>query len=88
LKNAHIEDPVDSGSGDDQNQVTAYVNSQLSELTGGLSPLMLFMAYQDWIMHLASNPNKQKVLFEKWLDSASRLSAYNLKSMDFRFRYH
>lgn len=82
LKNAHIEDPVDSGSGDNQNQVTAYVNSQLSELTGGLSPLMLFMAYQDWIMHLASNPNKQKVLFEKWLDSASRLSAYNLKSMD------
>ena len=82
LKNAHIEDPVDSGSGDNQNQVTAYVNSQLSELTGGLSPLMLFMAYQDWIMHLASNPNKQKVLFEKWLDSVSRLSAYNLKSMD------
>ncbi len=82
LTNTHPSDVIDSDYSSDQNQVTAYVNSQFSEFTGGLSPLMLFMAYQDWALHLSSNPSKQTMLLEKWLDSVSRLSAYNLKSID------
>ena len=46
------------------------VRGNLAQLTGGLSPASLALAYMDWAMHLASMPAKQQNLTkdaaEKW----------------------
>jgi polyhydroxyalkanoate synthase subunit PhaC len=63
-----------------QFQSDGYLNAQYSKLTGGLSPLALITAYQDWMTHLVCNPSRQAALYQKWLDSLMQIGVYGLKS--------
>ena len=54
------------------------VHSALARLTGGVSPIALSLAFQDWLMHLAVSPGKQlelagtlKGLGLAWLPASS-----------------
>jgi len=47
-----------------------------ARLTGGISPLSIWMAYADWAAHLASSPGKQAQLAAKALRKLNRLALY------------
>jgi polyhydroxyalkanoate synthase len=55
-------------------------NIALGQLSGGVSPASLAMAYLDWTVHLASSPGKQFQLGAKAMRKAMRLGAYALSS--------
>ena len=55
-------------------------NIALGQMSGGISPASLTMAYLDWTVHLASSPGKQFQLGAKALRKAMRLGAYALSS--------
>ncbi|HRD91234.1 MAG TPA: alpha/beta fold hydrolase, partial [Accumulibacter sp.] len=55
-------------------------NIALGQMSGGISPASLAMAYLDWTVHLASSPGKQFQLGAKALRKAMRLGAYALSS--------
>src|SRR5690625_7418309 len=46
------------------------------QVTGGLSPAALTLAYMDWAMHLAAAPGKRTELAWKGVEKASRLAAH------------
>ena len=45
-------------------------------LAGGISPWSIWMAYADWVTHLAASPGKQAELSAKALRKLSRLALY------------
>jgi polyhydroxyalkanoate synthase len=55
-------------------------NVALGQLSGGISPASLAMAYLDWTVHLAASPGKQFQLAAKAARKAMRLGAYALSS--------
>jgi hypothetical protein len=55
-------------------------NIALGQLSGGISPASLAMAYLDWTVHLAASPGKQFQLGAKAARKAMRLGAYALSS--------
>jgi polyhydroxyalkanoate synthase len=55
-------------------------NVALGQLSGGVSPASLAMAYLDWTVHLAASPGKQFQLAAKATRKAMRLGAYALSS--------
>jgi polyhydroxyalkanoate synthase len=55
-------------------------NVALGQLSGGISPASLAMAYLDWTVHLAASPGKQFQLAAKATRKAMRLGAYALSS--------
>lgn len=79
-KNSSVQAPGAPKPPPNQPQFDGYLNSQYSKVTGGLSPLALFTAYQDWATHLISNPSRQAVLFQKWLDSLMKIGAFNMQT--------
>jgi polyhydroxyalkanoate synthase len=40
------------------NEFDLFVQARLARMTGGVSPIALTLAFQDWLMHLASAPGK------------------------------
>ncbi|MEF8698371.1 MAG: alpha/beta fold hydrolase [Candidatus Accumulibacter sp. UW20] len=55
-------------------------NIALGQLSGGISPASLVMAYLDWTVHLAASPGKQFQLAAKAMRKAMRLGSYALSS--------
>ena len=47
------------------------VQSRVARLTGGVSPIALMLAFQDWLMHLASSPGKLLELMESTVERPS-----------------
>ena len=50
--------------------------AMLGQLTGGLSPAALALAFCDWSMHLAAAPGKRMELADKGLRKAARFNEY------------
>ncbi|WP_228111920.1 alpha/beta hydrolase [Zoogloea sp. 1C4] len=57
-----------------------FVHAQFSHLTGGISPVALAMAFDDWLMHLSHNPAEQAELAQAWLDAWARLPGLLLEA--------
>ena len=55
-------------------------NIALGQLSGGVSPASLAMAYLDWMVHLSASPGKQFQLGAKAARKALRLGSYALTS--------
>jgi polyhydroxyalkanoate synthase len=45
--------------GPEPNLLDLQVQSSLAKMTGGVSPIALSLAFQDWFLHLAASPGKQ-----------------------------
>ena len=52
----------------------------IAHFTGGLSPISLMLASQDWALHLAAAPGKRTALTLHALDNAQALTTYALAS--------
>lgn len=52
----------------------------LARLTGGMSPASMWMAWQDWALHLSMSPSKQMQLVEKAMRKWNRLLLYTAKA--------
>lgn len=51
------------------------VAAAVSSMTGGLSPIALWLAYSDWALHLGAAPGKQlELAFDLWQDYWAQLS--------------
>uniref|UniRef100_UPI0035B462EA poly-beta-hydroxybutyrate polymerase N-terminal domain-containing protein n=1 Tax=Accumulibacter sp. TaxID=2053492 RepID=UPI0035B462EA len=61
-------------------EIDRMTNVALGQLSGGVSPASLAMAYLDWMVHLASSPGKQFQLAAKATRKAMRLGSYALTS--------
>ncbi|MES2075682.1 MAG: alpha/beta fold hydrolase [Pseudomonadota bacterium] len=46
------------------NQLDLMLQSAIAKMTGGVSPIAMSLAFQDWLMHLAVSPGKQLELVE------------------------
>ena len=55
-------------------------NAALAQLTSGLAPRVLTMAYFSWLIHLSTSPGKQSQLIEKSLRKLTRLLSCNVQS--------
>lgn len=55
------------------------VNAMAAYMTVGLSPAALWLAYSDWMMHLAQSPGKRAELVVKARSKANRLAAHTLR---------
>lgn len=47
------------------NPLDLQLQSAIAKLTGGVSPIALSLAFQDWFMHLAASPGKQNDLIRQ-----------------------
>ena len=56
-------------------------NAGLAQLTLGISPASLAMAYLDWLVHLAASPGKQLQLSQKAQRKLARFWEYAARSM-------
>jgi poly[(R)-3-hydroxyalkanoate] polymerase subunit PhaC len=65
-------DPVDESArpGD------ALLHAAFARLTGGISPIAVGQAFQDWYAHLATAPGKQQELARKLVRKLTRLALY------------
>ncbi len=77
------------------------VHASLGKLTGGMSPIALYQAWQDWASHAACAPGKQVELAENAMRSLGRVSLYGFSRLsgkdvkppyaplpqDYRFRH-
>ena len=61
-------------------EIDRMTNIALGQLSGGISPASLAMAYLDWMVHLGSSPGKQFQLAAKATRKAMRLGSYALTS--------
>ncbi len=68
---------LDSDALEDIDRLT---NITLGQISGGISPASLAMAYLDWMVHLSSSPGKQFQLAAKAARKALRLGSYTLNS--------
>ena len=68
---------LDSSALEDIDRMT---NVALGQLSGGVSPASLAMAYLDWMVHLSSSPGKQFQLAAKAARKTMRLGSYALTS--------
>ncbi len=55
------------------------LHANLARLTLGISPVVLAMAFLDWLVHLGISPGKQAQLSEKAVRKAVRLGRYAAK---------
>ncbi len=55
------------------------VSAALAHTTAGLSPAALWLAYSDWLTHLAASPGKRTELGLKAWSKASRLAAHAVR---------
>jgi polyhydroxyalkanoate synthase subunit PhaC len=58
------------------------VQAWQAQLTGGLSPTSLWLAYLDWLLHLSSSPEKQGQLNEQAWRNVSQFTEYALRGAD------
>jgi len=68
---------LDSNALEDIDRLT---NIALAQISGGISPASLAMAYLDWTVHLSASPGKQFQLAAKAARKALRLGSYALTS--------
>jgi hypothetical protein len=52
------------------------IHAALGAATGGISPISLMQAWQDWALHLAISPGKQLEIQLKGWEKLSRLSLH------------
>ncbi len=62
------------------NAIDRSYNAALAQLTGGLAPRVLTMAYFTWLIHLSTSPGKQSQLIEKGLRKLTRLFSCSVQS--------
>jgi polyhydroxyalkanoate synthase len=55
-------------------------HASIAQFTGGLSPISLMLATQDWAMHLAAAPGKQAALAMHAWENAQALTTYAIAS--------
>jgi len=67
--------PQHFGSGLDR-----WAHSQLAQLTGGISPTSLRLAFEDWLTHLALSPDEQVQLTNEYLNLLSQVFAVPSKA--------
>lgn len=53
----------------------------LASLTSGISPISLFEAWQDWSLHLAVSPGKQREILTKAVEKVARLQDFHSRCM-------
>ena len=63
------------------NPVDRLFHARLGRATLGLSPATLFLAYSDWLTHLAISPGKQGELVQKAARKAARFAIYASKAV-------
>jgi polyhydroxyalkanoate synthase len=57
------------------NAFDLFVQARMARATGGVSPIALTLAFQDWLMHLASAPGKCAELATQWFEMLSPFGA-------------
>ncbi len=57
------------------------VHAKLGQLTQGISPAVVSLAFLDWLVHLGISPGKQARLVEKALRKAARISLYGAQRL-------
>ena len=62
-------------------EIDRMTNIALGQLSGGISPASLAMAYLDWTVHLSASPGKRFQLAAKAARKALRLGSYALTSI-------
>ncbi|MFT0862163.1 PHA/PHB synthase family protein [Ancylobacter sp. G4_0304] len=55
-------------------------SAMMAQMTAGLSPAALWLAYSDWLLHLAKSPGKRAELLLKALTKAQRMSVHALRA--------
>jgi len=55
------------------------VSATAAQMTAGLSPAALWLAYSDWMIHLAQSPGKRAELVVKAWTKAHRMAAHSLR---------
>ena len=68
----------DSG-GSAYRDIDRLVHASLASLTLGISPISLAQAWQDWALHLAMSPGKQRQIQTKSIEKAARLQQFLLR---------
>ena len=67
------------------NVLDLYVRSQVARATGGVSPIAMRLAFQDWWQHLAMAPGKRSELASYWLGMLAGAGRGGAPDEDTRF---
>lgn len=57
-------------------------HARIAQLSAGISPAALRMAFDDWLTHLAHNPAEQVELARKYAGMVQQLSGYTLRAFN------
>jgi polyhydroxyalkanoate synthase len=68
-----------------RNELDLYLQSQVARLTGGVSPIAMQLAFQDWWQHLAVSPGKCSELASYWAGALAAGAAADEAAQDSRF---
>lgn len=66
----------DDEAGGISRDVDRFLHALLAAFTGGISPISLVQAWQDWLLHLSSSPGKQWEVHAKAIEKVARLSDF------------
>jgi polyhydroxyalkanoate synthase len=69
----HASLPAERTTGTERYQADRAVHAMLARLSGGISPAALLLAYADWMLHLASSPQRRIEIGQRALVDAKRL---------------
>jgi len=58
--------PASAPAAEGRDVLDLYLQSQMARLTGGISPIAMQLAFQDWWQHLAASPGKRGALAAGW----------------------
>lgn len=66
--------PAEGAEGAETHQADRVLHAMLARLSGGISPAALLLAYSDWLLHLASSPERQIEIAQEALVDARRFA--------------
>ena len=68
-----VSTPAERADGTERYQADRAVHAMLARLSSGISPAALLLAYADWLLHLASSPQRRIEIGQEALIEAKRL---------------